>query len=206
MDDTSSSEDEITKDALKEATDHQFLKDSYFLSKQSENSNDFKEKGKHNNLIKNENSSNPVSLRKSLEQQDTFYNFGVTPTFQSFVAKKLEGIIEKSIKIKEKQTDDIIREKGNDNNCGIKLFNSSSEFLIANEESESPQKRRKVETTLDEKTNLLKCKEVAIEPERILAKVETKSWTSKRKEPEFKYKKLRNGTLVEKTEPFKVHS
>lgn len=37
-DDSSSSEDEISKDALKEATDHQFLKDAYFSATKSESS------------------------------------------------------------------------------------------------------------------------------------------------------------------------
>lgn len=40
---------------------------------------------------------NPISLRKKLEHEDTFSNFGVTPTFQNYVAKKLDEIIEKYV-------------------------------------------------------------------------------------------------------------
>lgn len=35
------------------------------------------------------------SLKISLKQEDKFTNFGVTPTFQSFIAKKLDEILER---------------------------------------------------------------------------------------------------------------
>lgn len=44
---------------------------------------------------------------------------------------------------------------------------------------------------------LLKFREAAIDPERILNKLDTKAWVDKRPEPEFKYKRLKNGTLIE---------
>lgn len=43
------------------------------------------------------NSTNPISLRKKLEHEDTFSNFGVTPTFQNYVAKKLDEMLEKYV-------------------------------------------------------------------------------------------------------------
>lgn len=73
------------------------------------------------------------------------------------------------------------------------------EFLTTKQEIEKPQKRRKVQSTIDDKTNFIRCKEVAVDPKQILSKADTKAWKCKRKEPEFKYKRLKNGTLVEKT-------
>ncbi|CAL7938744.1 unnamed protein product [Xylocopa violacea] len=201
-DDSSSSEDEIPKDALEEAVDHQFLKNSYLSNHSSEKTDISKETDEQNDLTKNENSTKPISLRKDSENQDRFFNFGVSPSFQSYVAKQLDGIIEKSIRIKKKKVDDVTDEKeSEDNNCGIKLLNSSVDFLSAKEESieEKPQRKRKSETTIDHKETLVKCKEAALEPDRILSREETKAWTSKRKEPEFKYKRMKNGTLIEKT-------
>ncbi|KAK9305812.1 hypothetical protein QLX08_003318 [Tetragonisca angustula] len=198
--DSSSSEDEISKDALKEAIDHQFLKNDYFSNEKFQNSDVFKKTDEHNDLTENTNVRNLVSLRKDLEEKKTFSNFGVSPTFQSFVAKKLDEIIEKSIKIKKKDINSIINKKEDkDNNCGIKLLNSSVEFLTTEKEDEKSQRKRKIEATIDDEMNLLKCKQVAVDPEQILSKVETKAWTSRRKGPEFNYKKLKNGTLVEKT-------
>ncbi|XP_076761801.1 uncharacterized protein LOC143429864 [Xylocopa sonorina] len=202
-DDSSSSEDEISKDALAEAVDHQFLKNSYLSNQTTEKSDISKKIDKYDNLAENKDSTKPISLRHDSENQDRFFSFGVSPSFQSYVAKQLDGIIEKSIRIKKKEVDyNVVDEKeSEDNNCGIKLLNSSVDFLSAEEESieVKPRKRRKSETTIDDEATLLKCKEVALEPERILSKEETKAWTSKRKEPEFKYKRLKSGTLVEKT-------
>ncbi|KAG6800075.1 protein CUSTOS [Apis mellifera caucasica] len=195
-DDSSSSEDEISTNAIKEATDHQLLKEHYFSNEKFKNTDVSKKPNECNSI---EINTNPISLRKKLEHEDTFSNFGVTPTFQNYVAKKLDEMLEKSIKIKKKTTDNIINEKDNEsNNYGIKLLNSSSEFLTLEEDLTKFQKKRKMETNIDEKANLLKCKEVAVDPEHILSKIDTKAWTNKRKEIEFNYKKLKNGTLVEK--------
>lgn len=43
------------------------------------------------------NKSNIESLRTNLKQENQFINFGVTPTFQSFVAKKLDEMLEKYV-------------------------------------------------------------------------------------------------------------
>ena len=45
--DSSSSEDEISKDALKEAIDHQFLKNDYFSNEKFQNSDVFKKTDEH---------------------------------------------------------------------------------------------------------------------------------------------------------------
>ncbi|XP_076625344.1 uncharacterized protein LOC143343883 [Colletes latitarsis] len=195
--DSTSSEDEVSKDALREATDHHFFKNTYLSTTKSESS---KISEKTNEDTRIENSTNIKSLRKDLDQEDHFENFGASPSFQNYVARKLDEAIEKSIKLKVKKkitssTDD---KESTDNSIGIKLLSSSVEFLTAKEEVEKPQKR-KIQTTIDDKKNFEKCKEVAVDPKWILSKTDTKAWKCKRKEPEFKYKKLKNGTLVEDT-------
>ncbi|XP_017760277.1 PREDICTED: uncharacterized protein LOC108550888 [Eufriesea mexicana] len=195
---SSSSEDETTKNAMKEATDHQFLKNRFFDNHTSKNSEISKETIKH----ANDNTTNVVSLRKDLNYREQFSNNFVSQSFKNYVAKKLEEIIEKSIRIKKKEKNNIINEKEyKDNNYGVKLLNSSAEVLTIEEENEEfPkfQNKRKIETIIDEKAYLLKCKQVAVNPEQILSKVDTKAWTNKRKGPEFNYKRLKNGILVEK--------
>lgn len=47
--------------------------------------------------LENNNVKNPVSLRKDLEEKKAFSNFGVSSTFQNYVAKKLDEIIEKYV-------------------------------------------------------------------------------------------------------------
>lgn len=44
-----------------------------------------------------DNLTNLKSLRKGVEQKDSFENFGVSPSFQNYVAKKLDEIIEKCL-------------------------------------------------------------------------------------------------------------
>ncbi|XP_053986321.1 uncharacterized protein LOC128880347 [Hylaeus volcanicus] len=197
-DDSTSSEDEISKNALKEATDHQFYKNTSLSTSISNNS---QKTNTHDNSVRTKDSTTLKSLRQNLERKDQFENFGVSPSFQNYVAKKLDEAIEKSIKLKNKKTKNghcTNDKEAVSNSSGIKLLNSSVDFLTDKEEVEEPQKKRKIQMIEDE-TNLAKCKEVAVDPEAILAKADTKVWKSKRKEPEFKYKKLKNGTLVEET-------
>ncbi|KOX80988.1 hypothetical protein WN51_05674 [Melipona quadrifasciata] len=127
--DSSSSEDEISKDALKEAIDPQFLKNDYFSNEKFQNSDVSKKTEEDNDLTENTNVRNLVSLRKNVEEK-TFSNFGVSPTFLSEF-------------------------------CCKKIGRNNRELWILNK---------------------------------------TKAWTSRRKGPEFNYKKLKNGTLVEKTQ------
>ncbi|XP_034192531.2 uncharacterized protein LOC117609889 [Osmia lignaria lignaria] len=187
--DFSSSEDEELQNALKEATDHKLFENTSFSTKKSETSK---------TTYGQKQSKHPAkSLRKNVEEkQNEFSNFGVTPTFQNYVAKKLNEILQNSVDDNNKVEDDIINEKGND--LGIKLLNSSITCVVTEKEVEKSQKR-KIETTIDDEENYIKCKEVAVDPEWILSKVETKAWTSKRKEPEFQYKRLKSGILVEKS-------
>ncbi|XP_076644753.1 uncharacterized protein LOC143354489 [Halictus rubicundus] len=200
VDDSTSSEDETIKSVLKEATDHEFLKDIYFSAKEPDDSG-ISQKTNGQNNSKHSEETKPKSLRPDLEQKEKFENFGVTPSFQKYVAKKLDEIIEKSIKIKNKIEHDSVATstESSDNNSGIKLLSSSVEFLTAEEQLEELPRKRKAKVSIDENATMLKCREVAVDPGKILSKSDTKAWTSKRGEPEFKYKKLKNGTLVEQT-------
>ena len=203
-DDSSSSEDEISKNALKEATDHQFLKDAYFSATKSEISVVSEKIDKRTNSVRTDNLTNLKSLRKGVEQKDSFENFGVSPSFQNYVAKKLDEIIEKSITLKEKKRESgsvADSEENPGDSSGVKLLSTSIQYLTTEEEAlelQKPQKR-KIKETIDDKANISKCKEVAVDPNWILSKEETKAWTSKRRGPEFNYKRLKNGSLVEQT-------
>lgn len=64
-------------------------------------------------------------------------------------------------------------------------------------EHEKKSKRNRRCQIVDDDDALLKFREAAIEPERILNKLDTKAWVDKRPEAEFKYKRLKNGTLIE---------
>lgn len=91
---------------------------------------------------------------------------------------------------------------------GIKLLRTSGRFLNSVETIASPhdctykprKKSREIETSKD---NKLKCKEAAVDPEWLLSKVETKFWSNKQKGTVYEYKKLPDGTLIEKEILFK---
>lgn len=111
----SSSEDEISKEALKEATDINFLKPTLFATqtiiKDSVITRNltyflfhwaymlvlfnsiislFQEESKE----KFDNTS-AKSLRKNVLEEDDFCNFGVSTTFKAYVAKKLDALLER---------------------------------------------------------------------------------------------------------------
>lgn len=69
---------------------------------------------------------------------------------------------------------------------------------VENKSSFVQNKRSKTVISKDE-AELCKAriKEAVVSHERILSKTDTKDWFIKRKEADFKYKKLSNGTLVE---------
>ncbi|XP_066584289.1 uncharacterized protein [Prorops nasuta] len=188
--DSSSSEDETIRMALAEATDPLFLKEALFSQK------DF-------NILKDTITvETPKSLRKNLDTFNDFHNFGVSENFKQFVAKKLNEMLEKNIRLKNQQLIE------NDNNYasvaekGIKLLSNSYKFLDVKVEEELIKQDKIVEchrksNKYDESKILQKCKEVAVSPDWILSKEATKGWTNRRKNIDFKYKKLKNGTLAE---------
>ncbi|KAK2579231.1 hypothetical protein KPH14_008200 [Odynerus spinipes] len=189
----SSSEDEITVKALKEAADIDFLKPALFSVQK--NTEAFESN-------KNPNNTNTISLRKKVQEEDNFYNFGVTTTFKTYVAKKLDTLLERTIQLDEEnsKTSTIIENKDKSNgNCGIYLLSSSTNLLLTDEdvpvESKNHKKRKKIIKEVT--TDVSQFKEAAIDPERILSKIETKAWAERHKGSVFKYKKLKNGTLIE---------
>lgn len=88
-----------------------------------------------------------------------------------------------------------------DEESGIKLLSSSKKFLSTTDVytvyEKKSIKRKKCHELVEDDDAMSKFREAAIEPEHILNKLDTKAWVSKRPEPEFKYKKLKNGTLIE---------
>ncbi|KAI4497145.1 hypothetical protein M0802_007629 [Mischocyttarus mexicanus] len=188
---SSSSEDEITKKALEEAADISFLKSNLF---DTEITKDSESKEKLNN-------TNLKSLRKDLEEKDEFCNFGMTLTFKAFVAKKLDALLERTVQWDEETNSKTTiqnnnKDKLNENN-GIKLLNSSTNLLTTEDEIEEINNHKRRKKSINNVKDKSQLEEAAVNPEWILSKVETKSWTERRKGTVFKYKKLNNGTLVE---------
>ncbi|XP_025154238.1 uncharacterized protein LOC105182323 isoform X2 [Harpegnathos saltator] len=151
--DISSSEDEISTHILKEAVDQQFLNENLYNTQSRE--------------LKI-NKSNKKSLRTNLKEKNQFINFGVTTTFQNFVAKKLDEMLE-----------------------------STTETYPVHEKKS--KKRKNCYELVEDDDAISKFREAAVDPGHILNKLDTKAWTNKRPEPEFKYKRLKNGTLIEQS-------
>ncbi|KAK0166920.1 hypothetical protein PV327_004386 [Microctonus hyperodae] len=185
--DSSSTDDENIKEALREATDSEFL---------------------HNYLFNNENSKTNISKhdvpsvvtkikpssRLHSEKADIIEGFGVTQSYKDFVAKKLYEFLERNIKFKKMDTENIVKKTSG----GIKLLSSSINMLSHDEivpNNTHSNKRRKTKDNSAE--NKLKCQEVAVNPELIITQAETKAWNQRQKGTVFKYKKKSDGTLVE---------
>ncbi|XP_070153635.1 uncharacterized protein [Polyergus mexicanus] len=190
--DLSSSEDEISPSILKEAIDQQFLNDNLYSTR----------KGQfvpESSLETNE--SNGKSFGINLKQ-DKFTNFGVTDTFQCFIAKKLDEILERTIKLKNsKATECFIEQKRKRNkNSGIRLLSTSKKFVTTKEMTKLYTKNKeklRCSQIIEHSKTLSKFQEAAIDPECILSKSDMIVWTNEYYTPEFKYKKLKDGTLIE---------
>lgn len=63
--------------------------------------------------------------------------------------------------------------------------------------TEFKKRSKKNRQIAEDEEDASKFREAAVDPECILSKLETKAWVNKRPEPEFKYKRLNNGTLIE---------
>ncbi|XP_012218099.1 uncharacterized protein [Linepithema humile] len=193
---SSSSENEMSVKILKEVIDQQFLNDNLYISKKT--------------IIVPQyeleiNKSNKKSLRISLKE-DKFTNLGITTSFQNFIAKKLDKILEGSIELRNNK---IIQhctgqKQKRKKNSGIKLLSTSKKFLVITESreiyTEDKKKSKKCKNYhqfAEDKNALLKLQEAAVDPESIMNKSNTKTWINKRPEPEFKYKRLKNDTLIE---------
>lgn len=102
---------------------------------------------------------------------------------------------------KHKDTDHCFEKQKRNEESGIKLLSSSKDCLSATEidivHEKKRKKRKKCHELVEDNDAMSKFREAALDPEYILSKIDTKAWTNKRPEPEFKYKRLKNGTLVE---------
>ncbi|KYM98371.1 hypothetical protein ALC62_10894 [Cyphomyrmex costatus] len=193
--DSSSSEDENFTNNLKEAIDQQFLNNNLYSVE--------KVKAVSQSEPKTSKLDKSYSLRLNSKQEDNFTNFGVTATFQSFIAKKLDEILERSIKMESDKIANYCdkQKQRKDKNFGIKLLSTSNKLLtVAKVEEECMEYKKKFKRNRqireDDETSS-KFQEAVIDPESILNKLDTKAWVNKRPESDFKYKRLKNGTLIE---------
>lgn len=93
------------------------------------------------------------------------------------------------------------RKKRTKSKAGIMLLSSSSNAMITVEEPHSDElcsgmKLQKFSKE-SEAANVVRCQEVAVDPAMILSRAETKAWDERQRGNVFKYKKARNGSLIE---------
>ncbi|XP_011311849.1 uncharacterized protein [Fopius arisanus] len=182
---SSSSDDEMTR-ALKEATDSQFLTESLF---------DKKTKEKEVTSVED----------NYVEKYD---EFGVSEGFKDYMAKKLIELLDRNIQMEDEITGSkssrkrkkIKHEKSE---SGVKLLRSSKNILkghdmTSNEYEILDKPRKQTTTNFTSRDNLLKCQESAVDPQFVLSKVETEFWSDRKKGIVYEYKKLPDGTLIEK--------
>ncbi|XP_018375389.1 PREDICTED: uncharacterized protein LOC108769088 [Trachymyrmex cornetzi] len=196
--DSSSSEDEKLANILKEAIDQQFLNNNlYSIEKAKTIPQPVLKEAKTNKL------EGSYFLKISSKQTDEFTNFGVTATFQSFIAKKLDEILERTIEMESNEISNYCAEQKQrkDKSYGIKLLSTSKNLLtiakIKEECMEHKKKSKRNRRTVEDDKISSKFREAVIDPEYILNKLDLKAWVNKRPESEFKYKRLKNGTLIE---------
>ncbi|EGI63243.1 hypothetical protein G5I_08271 [Acromyrmex echinatior] len=192
--DSSSSEDEKFANILKEAIDQQFLNNNLY--------NIEKAKAIPQSEAKTDKLEGSYFLKISSKQADEFTNFGVTATFRSFIAKKLDEILERTIEMENSEIPNYCDEQKwkKDKSSGIKLLSTSKNLLTITKIKEEciehkKKSKRNRQTVEDDETS--KFREAVIDPEYILNKLELEAWVNKRPESEFKYKRLKNGTLIE---------
>lgn len=86
---------------------------------------------------------------------------------------------------------------------GIQVFSFSKQALCQEEiiddttEINQRNKKRKKKLNEDEPSKSEMIQAAVIEGERILSQIDTKMWQNRRKGKVFKYKKLKNGSLME---------
>ncbi|XP_043484058.1 uncharacterized protein LOC122512345 isoform X2 [Leptopilina heterotoma] len=145
---------------------------------------------------------------KAKSIQNSEYNiFGVSDYFQKHVGDKLSKSLEKEIEFIDDYQNLNLTVKGDDSKLklGIRLLSPFDTITqdeevncVENKSSFVQNKRSKTVVSKDEaKLCKERIKEAVVSHERILSKTDTKAWFVRRKEADFKYKKLSNGTLVE---------
>ncbi|XP_018047141.1 PREDICTED: uncharacterized protein LOC108686379 isoform X2 [Atta colombica] len=192
--DSSSSEDEKFANILKEAIDQQFLNNNLYSIEKAE---------AITQSAKTDKLEGSYFLKISSKQADEFTNFGVTVTFQNFIAKKLDEILERTIEIENGEILNYCDEQKwkKDKSSGIKLLSTSKNLLtitkIKEECTGHKKKSKRNRQTVEDDETSSKFREAAIDPEYILNKLDLEAWVNKRPESEFKYKRLKDGTLIE---------
>ncbi|XP_030747597.1 uncharacterized protein LOC115876061 [Sitophilus oryzae] len=195
---SSDNSDDENIDLLREATDFEFINDSMFANKSGESVI------KVNKL--SETQQFP-SLRLSKDENEQFNLFHVTPEFQNYVARQLTKILDKYLEDKIQNIEYSEIPKRKKYRSGVRLFSDSRHFL---EEDKSTFKHhhnsgkkfnRKQDSGQCISKNILKV--VAVDPETILSKQETKYWSNRSKAQIFRYKTSSDGILVEVKAEFK---
>ncbi|XP_012288715.1 uncharacterized protein LOC105704236 [Orussus abietinus] len=194
---SSSSEDENEVEALKEATDNQFLNETLFQKSHKDD---------EEHISKSTVQAPRKASGRFIEETEQFNDFGATKTFKEFVAKKLTEFLERDtleVTVKDNRLPKEIK-KETDEPYGIKLLSSSSNILSVdeneNQQNDSKKRKRKKCVKVNEDENIAKCQEVAVDAEWIISKRCINGWVEKSKGITFKYQKLNNGSLVEKSE------
>ncbi|XP_014209951.2 uncharacterized protein LOC106640426 [Copidosoma floridanum] len=191
---SSSSEDEACIEALKEATDQDFFKNSFFSSEKS------LEDDSKSQVSKTDGETQKKEKIK-VESLEEFENHGLSQSCRDFIAKKFREELEKDTVFVDRGPE--LKNPNNSNSneeTGIKLFSSSNTVLTGIVDTVEPKilkKRKKTSIPFNEKDNLKKCVEVAVNPEDIISQKETKFWTDRKIREPFKYKKQKNGLLTE---------
>ncbi|XP_046733936.1 uncharacterized protein LOC124404105 [Diprion similis] len=185
---SSSDDDDANLEALKEATDSQFLKDSLFFNK-TETGND----------VEAEKPVLPKSLRRNVELMKECNKFGVSQDFKNFVAKQLAKSLDKSVQEVVYENSSISkRKKSKNKSSGIRLLrNSKVNLSHVQEENFNYAKIYKRKTKDDSVEHICRCKEAAIEPDLILSKAGTLAWAETTKGTLYKYRTQDNGVLTE---------
>ncbi|KYN40906.1 hypothetical protein ALC56_04797 [Trachymyrmex septentrionalis] len=192
--DSSSSEDEKFTNILKEAIDEQFLNNNLYSIEKAKTISP---------SAKTDELEGSHFLKISSKQTDEFTNFGVTATFQSFIAKKLDEILERTIEMESSEVPNYYNEQKwkKDKSFGIKLLSTSKNLLtiakIKEECMKHKKKSKRNRQTVEDDETSSRFQEAVIDPEYILNKLDLEAWVNKRPESEFKYKRLKNGALIE---------
>lgn len=139
------------------------------------------------------------SLRKSINEDEQFNLFRVTPEFRNYVAKHLSAFLEKDLQkvLHQVQTEQVSHKKKH--NCGIKLFKTSTVKIKKFEaddidQSKIPQRFALKKNAIN--VNKDDLKQIAISGEEILKGKGTEHWSKRVKRKPFVYQKEKNGTLV----------
>lgn len=144
------------------------------------------------------------SLRKTQDDDTNKFNneLNVTPEFQKFVAKKLSQILEKQLSKDfdiTANTKSIRKCKKDTKSSGVKLLHASKHYLDVDADAENDGTRRKqvkLGKRHDDADDREKCKEAAVDPQKILNREEIKHWAKSHSKPHFVYRKNAAGEFV----------